>query len=277
MKTLSGLQFYQFFIPNCCCWFCFWKKRRRFCHEPVGIGHWVLGLLVVWVQCCERELVRSLVTLQQEHRLRAEDGLNVPKREAGDLQICFLEAVLPKDTYRARTCKLKSNGTTTLQHLPPYAQNCMWQDSRWCTNVKRICLDLFLQRIPQAAFKLRKAQVHYNTKLYCLHSWMETAQRYCQGCYTRKAWAEEIQRNVKIWQEQWIFNQIPVVFSSTYKISTVISTGVGNIPPTTSQCLNSRVFFLKESFLFKLSSKCWLQGWFSTPAFLPHCLSKEIF
>lgn len=167
MKTLSGLQFYQFFIPNCCCWFCFWKKRRRFCHEPVGIGHWVLGLLVVWVQCCERELVRSLVTLQQEHRLRAEDGLNVPKREAGDLQICFLEAVLPKDTYRARTCKLKSNGTTTLQHLPPYAQNCMWQDSRWCTNVKRICLDLFLQRIPQAAFKLRKSSgsLQYKTLL----------------------------------------------------------------------------------------------------------------
>lgn len=42
--------------------------------------------------------------------------------------------------------------------------------------MKRICLDLFLQWIPQAAFKLRKAQVHYNTPLS--HLWMETAQSY---------------------------------------------------------------------------------------------------
>lgn len=137
---------------------------RRFCHDPLGIGHWVLGLLMIWVQCCEREIVHSLVILQWECKA-GDSGMNAPERKAGDLQICFLEAVLPRDTYRARTCKLKSNGTKALQHLPPYAQKCMWQDSRWCTNVKRICLDLFLQWIPQAAFKLRKAQVHYNTPL----------------------------------------------------------------------------------------------------------------
>lgn len=66
-------------------------------------------------------------------------------------QCCF------QDTYGARTCTLKPNGTQAFQHLPAHAPNCMWQDSRWCANVKRICLDLFLQSIPQAAFKLRKA------------------------------------------------------------------------------------------------------------------------
>ena len=65
----SILQCDNFFLLNCCCWICFWEKRRRFCHEPVGIGHWVLGILIIWVQCCERELVHSLVTLQWEHKV----------------------------------------------------------------------------------------------------------------------------------------------------------------------------------------------------------------
>lgn len=137
---------------------------RRSCHDSVGIGHWVVGPLILWVQCCQRKCSPWL-TFNASARTGTGSGMNVPERKAGDLQICFLEAMLPRDTYRARTCKLKPNGTKDLQHLAPYAQKCMWQVSRWCTNGKRICLDLFLQWIPQAAFNLRKAQVHYNTPL----------------------------------------------------------------------------------------------------------------
>jgi len=89
-------------------------------------------MLVVWVQCFERELVHLSVTLQWEGsfngipvRSGIEGGLNVPERKAGDLHTRVLEAVLPRDSYRARTCKLKSNGTKALQHLPPYAENCV--------------------------------------------------------------------------------------------------------------------------------------------------------
>lgn len=94
-----------------------------------------------------------------------EDGLYMSKRKAaGDLHICFFgKQCCFQYTYGTRTCKLKPNGTQALQHSPLHAPNCVWQDSRWCVNVKRICLDLFLHWIPQAAFKLRKAYVHCST------------------------------------------------------------------------------------------------------------------
>lgn len=145
--------------------------------------------------------------------------MNVPERKAGDLQKCFLEAVLPRDPYRARTCKLKSDGTKALQHLPPYAQKCMWQDSRWCTNVKRICLDLFLQWIPQAAFTLRKAQVHYNTPQLTFVNGDSTKLQI--GLQSQAGHSQEDKKGKVLAGLVSIQSNLCWFFSNTYKISTV--------------------------------------------------------
>lgn len=207
-------------------------------------------MLTIWVQCCGRELAHSLVTLQREHKVGDRGWAEWSQKKGWSPPDTFLGSGAAQRHYRARTCKLKSNGTKALQHLPPYAQNRMWQDSRWCTNVRRICLDPFLRWIPQAAFKLRKAQVRYNTKLRCLCSWMETTQKCWWGCLTTKGTAKEkgkgvagivsIQSNLC-----WVFFQVPVRLQLSLNW-----VPVGNIPPTTSQCLNSRGFFLEKTFWF---------------------------
>lgn len=89
------------------------KKKKMLCQEPVGIGNWVLGMLLVWMQGFERSNSRKQpsASTQQEHRVRIQ-RVSWTCQKVRRSPSVSLEAVLPKDRYGVRTCKLKTNGDT---------------------------------------------------------------------------------------------------------------------------------------------------------------------
>lgn len=147
---------------------------RRSCHDSVGIGHCVVGLLMIWVQSCERERVHSLVILQEECKVEERQRMCLRERLETSRYVSWKQCCPETLTEQGHVnWSLMGQRPFSIYYLMLKNACDRTPDG---VQMKRICLDLFLQWIPQAAFKLRKAQVHYNTPLS--HLWMETAQSY---------------------------------------------------------------------------------------------------